>query len=33
VNHDPIWGTVHAALWLAAFLLIFAYAVAGLWAT
>lgn len=28
---DSVWSTVGAALWLAAFLLIFAYALAGLW--
>jgi len=32
VKRDPIWETVEAALWLAAFIGIIAYALAGLWA-
>ena len=31
MRNDPIWATVTAALWMAEFILIFAYALAGLW--
>lgn len=33
MKHDSTWDTIVTALWMAAFLTIFAYALAGLWAT